>query len=224
MGGIFMTADNTNLQIHTTNVPAVTVPSGGKQRKQRKRSSFQERLMRNSCLACAVLLGILALSNVDRPWAQKASGGIEKALTMKIDLDQSIGQMRFVQKIMPESALVFFNLTGETELKKPVEGKLSHAYSDIQPYLMFECAEDTLVCMPKDGIVSAVSQLSDGRWGVLIDHGNGMESVISGIKHLDSASGDQLKQGDILGTGSSKIYYELREGGNASNPTALLGL
>lgn len=219
-----MSADNMKLQIHTSNIPPESLSPGEKTQKRKKRSSFQERLMRNSCLACAVLLGVLALSNVDRPWAQKASGGIEKALTMKIDLDQSIGQMRFVQKIMPESALVFFNLSGETELKRPVEGKLTHAYSDIQPYLMFECAEGSPVYMPKDGMVSAVSQLSDGNWGVLIDHGNGMESVISGMKDMTSVSGDQIKQGDVLGNSGGKIYYELREGGSASDPTARLGL
>lgn len=219
-----MTADNTKLQIHTSIIPPESFSTGKKTQKQKKRSSFQERLMRNSCLACAVLLGILALSNIERPWAQKASGGIEKALTMKIDLDQSIGQMRFVQKIMPESALVFFNLSGKSELKCPVEGKITHAFSDIQPYLMFECTEDSPVYMPKDGMISAVSQLSDGSWGILIDHGNGVESVISGLKDMNSASGDQLKQGGILGSSGSKIYYELREGGNASDPTARLGL
>ena len=223
-----MAADNSKLRIHTANIPQPSTSAGKSHqfvlKKQKKRSSFQERLMRNSCLACAVLLGILALSNVDRPWAQKASGGIEKALTMKIDLDQSIGQMSFVQKIMPESALVFFNLSGEADLKKPVEGKLSHAYSDVQPYLMFECSENQAVCMPKDGIVSAASQLSDGSWGVMIDHGNGAESVVAGIKELHAAVGDELKQGETIGVSGSKLYFEQREGGNATDPTARLGL
>ena len=96
-----MASDKMKLQIHTSIIPKEAIDVGCKRRNRKKkkaRSSFQERLMRNSCLACAVLLGVLALSNVERPWAQKASTGIEKALTMKIDLDQSIGQMRFVQK------------------------------------------------------------------------------------------------------------------------------
>ncbi len=225
-GGIFMTAGNRKILIHTSMVPKNNATAEDKIHKDKpgKKSSFHERLMRNSCLACAVLLGILALSNIERPWAQKASGSIEKALTMKIDLDQSIGQMRFVQKIMPESALVFFNLTGETDLKMPVDGNLSHAYSELQPYLMFECSEDLPVYIPKDGIVSAISQLSDGSWGAMIDHGNGVESVISGMKQIEKAAGDQCLQGDIIGVSSCKIYYELREGGNPADPTALLGL
>jgi len=222
-----MALDQVKLQIHAANIPEnkenINAHKSYKTRRH-KRSSFHERLLRNSCLACAVLLGILALSNIDRPWAQKASGGIEKALTMKIDLDQSIGQMHFVQKIMPESALVFFNLNAETDLKRPVEGTLTHAYSELQPYLMFECANQQEVFMPKDGILAAASQLSDGSWGILIDHGGGVESVISGMIDLHFSPGDEVKQGEIIGSSSGKIYFELREGGAAVDPTARLGL
>lgn len=192
--------------------------------ERKKRTSFQERLLRNSCLACAVLLGVLALSNVDRPWAQKASGSIEKALTMKIDLDRSIGQMSFVQKIMPESALVFFNLPAAPEHLPPVDAPLSHAYSEAQPYLMFDCgaAQDVICC--GDGTVSAVSALSDGSWGVLIDHGGGRESVTAGMGEICVAVGDALSRGDAIGSGGRRLYFELREGGSAVNPAEKIGL
>lgn len=215
-----MASGNMKIRIHASDIPGGTTPKAYNQKK----SGFQERLLRNSCLACAVLLGILALSNIERPWAQKASGSIEKALTMKIDLDQSIGQMSFVQKIMPESALVFFNLSGETDMLRPVEGALSHAYSEIQPYLMFECRNGMPVYMPCDGTIAAVSQLSDGSWGILIDHGSGRESVIAGLTNINVSQGDKINLGEEIGTGSAKIYFELRESGAAVDPTQRIGL
>ena len=211
--------------IHTSNAPSgAAVQKKTKVHSKKKRSNFQERLLRNSCIACAVLLGVLALNNIDRPWAQKTAGSVEKALTMKIDLDKSIGQMSFVQKIMPESALVFFNISGETDMIRPVEGKLSHAFSEQQPYLMFECSAGEPVYIPADGTISASSSLSDGTWGVLIDHGNGIESVIAGISQLSVAAGDKINQGEQIGTSSDKIYFELREAGNAVDPAQHLGL
>ena len=219
-----MASNDVKLQIHTARIPETK--SGHKESKarNRKRSSFHERLLRNSCLACAVLLGVLALSNVERPWAQKASDSIEKALTMKIDLDQSIGQMSFVQRIMPESALVFFNIAPESELFAPVKGSLIHAYSAAQPYLMFECSNQEEVKVCADGIVSALSQLSDGGWGALIDHGNGRECVISGIAEKSIETGQTLMRGDVIGTCSSRLYFEMREGGKPIDPTEMLGL
>lgn len=219
-----MASNDVKLQIHTARIPETMAAYKTSKSKNRKRSSFQERLLRNSCLACAVLLGVLALSNVERPWAQKASNSIEKALTMKIDLDQSIGQMSFVQRIMPESALVFFNLAPESELLAPVKGTLIHAYSAAQPYLMFECSSQEAVKVCADGIVSALSQLSDGSWGALIDHGSGRECVISGMSEKSIETGQTLRRGDEIGTCSARLYFEMREGGKPIDPTEMLGL
>ena len=107
-----MASDDLKLLIHTASIPsnqppAVPRPNRSARRLRiRTRLSFQERLLRNSLLACAVLLGVLALGNLEQPWAVKASRSIEQALTMKVDLDQSLGRLSFVQKLMPESALV----------------------------------------------------------------------------------------------------------------------
>lgn len=213
-----------NIRIHTANRPENEPVQTQGIRKIKRKAGFQERLLRNSCIACAVLLGILALSNLETPWAQRASDNIEKALTMKINLDQSIGQMSFVQKIMPESALVFFNLSNETDLLKPVDGTLTHAYSDIQPYLMFECEDGMPIYLPSDGSISAISRMSDGYWGILIDNGGGIECVIAGMDEVSVSVGDMLKQGVQIGVSGTKVYFELRSGGESIDPTQRLGL
>ena len=99
-----------------------------------------DRLLRNSAIACALLLGILTLGNLRQPWAEKAAQGIERALTMHINLDESIGELTFVRQIMPESALVFLNVSGSTALAHPCDGAITHPWSDLQPWMAYEQA------------------------------------------------------------------------------------
>ena len=192
--------------------------------KTRARSSFQDRLLRKSFIACAVLLGILALGNIQRPWAVSASRHIEQALTMKIDLDESLGRLSFVRRIMPESARVFFNLSGDHELQAPVQGKCTHTYEPSQPWLMFEAEGGASVCAAAAGTVSAVSQLSDGSYGVVIDHGSGSESVTACLAFTTVHNGDAVPRGATIGSAAGAVYFELRQGGAACDPTAQMGL
>ncbi|MDO4865476.1 MAG: M23 family metallopeptidase [Clostridia bacterium] len=189
-----------------------------------KRLSWSDRLMRNSAIACAVLLGVLALGNIDQPWATKAAEGIEQALTMRIDLDGSLGRLSFVQGLMPESALVFLNVSPGTELALPVEGAVSHPWSSVQPWLLFEPAEGAQVIASEAGTVTAVSPLSTGGVGLLVDHGEGMESVCAGLSQASVAVGDPVSRGQALGTAGERVYFELRINGEPIDPTERLGL
>lgn len=180
-----MASDDLKLLIHTSNIPndaSIAEPAPPKSKPRRRfqfkaRLSFQERLLRNSFLACAVLLGVLALSNIEQPWAKQATEGIEQALSMKVDLDESLGQLSFVCNLVPESALVFFNLSGEDDFVAPVQAEQTHAFSTSQPWYMYAVDPGEAVCAAAAGTVSAISPLSDGTFGVLIDHGEGLESV-----------------------------------------------
>jgi len=223
-----MASDKVKLTIHTSkrhqDNEALPKHLAGKSILRKSQRSFQERLLRNSCFACAVLLGILALGNVRQPWARNVSSTIEKALTMEIDLDKSLGQLRFVQKLMPESALVFFNLNGGSELTLPVQGELSHPFSQIQPWLMFACEKGANACAVADGIVSAVSPMSSGGYGVLIDHGSGLESVTACLDEASVQAGSSVVRGGIIGKSSENLYFELRQNGESADPTHKLGL
>lgn len=186
---------------------------------ERPKLTFSDRLIRNSALSCALLLAILAMGNLNQPWAKRISEGVERALTMHIDLDESIGQLSFVREIMPESALVFLNLSGEPELKQPVSGELTHAYSASQPWLMFGCAEGSAVVAAEDGVITAVSTLSNGAIGILIDHGNGLESVYAYLSDTSVQQGDSVTRGDPIGISGSSVYFELRENDTPIDPT-----
>ena len=220
-----MASDNLKLTIHTSEKqPASASARPTRRMRIKTQLSFQERLLRNSCLACAVLLGVLALGNLNQPWAVNAASGIQQALTMTIDLDESIGELTFVRKIMPESALVFFDLSGTHELAMPAKGEVTHAYSQAQPWLMLETGEDGGVYAPEDGVVSAVSPLSDGSYGLLIDHGEGLESVLANLDSVALQNGDEVIRGASVGSCARVLYYELRQGGEPIDPSEKLGL
>ena len=228
-------SENSSLRIHTQFTPdgvRESPPESGRRRKRLGRSrprtpkpglGFGDRLLRNSAIACAVLLGILALGNVNQPWAQKAAESVEKALAMHINLDDSIGELTFVRQIMPESALVFLNVSGSAELTLPSDGAVRHGWSALQPWLMFE--EGNRPAYAADsGTVTAVSPMSDGRFGLLVDHGEGLESVYANLSEVTVQSGDTVARGQQLGACEEGLYFELRQGGEAIDPTERLGL
>ena len=193
-------------------------------RRARRKLTAGERLLRNSAIACAVLLGILTLGNFDAPWAKKASDGIERALTMHIDLDENIGALQFVRNLMPESALVFMNLGGATENVRPVEGEVLHAWTNLQPWMMFRCADGAAVRSIRDGVVTAISPLSDDRYGVLLDHGEGVETLYAGLKQVDVAQGDAVDGGQAIGLCGDSAYFEYRLSGESIDPAPVLNL
>ena len=191
----------------------------------REKLTFSDRLLRNSALACALLLAVLAMGNINQPWARQASETIERALTMHIDLDESIGKLTFVRELMPESALVFLNLSGNSELAAPVNGDLTHTYSEAQPWLMFACTSSSEVYAAAEGMVTAVSPLSGGSSvGVLIDHGSGLESVYAYLTEASVQMGDVVQRGQSIGRTDATLYFELRESGTAVDPTERMGL
>ena len=223
-------SENSTLRIHTQfrPQPEEGSPSQARRPRRRRRTANArpapgERLLRNSAIACALLLGILALGNLRLPWAEKATQSIEKALSMHINLDDSIGELTFVRQIMPESALVFLNVSGGSGFARPSDGQVTHAWSALQPWLVFE--DGNLPVYAVDGgTVTAVSTLSGGNQGVLVDHGEGLESLYANLGQVTVQAGDRVARGQQLGAGDSGLYFELRQGGESVDPAERLGL
>lgn len=236
-----MSEENNRLRIHAQITPETPTGTASGERvrwrciphpKQKRRHSdakekltFSDRLLRNTALACALLLAILAMGNINQPWARRASEGVERALTMHIDLDESIGKLSFVRELMPKSALVFLNLSGDSEFCLPVSGELTHPYSVEQPWLIFGCPTGSEVYAIADGTITAVSPLSGGKsLGVLLDHGNGRESVYAYLSEACVQMGDSVQRGQVIGSSDATVYLELRESESPVDPTERMGL
>ena len=194
-------------------------------RRSRRRSRLGpgDRLLRDTAIACALLLGVLTIKNIDEPWSRLALNGVESALTMRINLDESLGRLSFVRGLVPESALVFLDLSAR-ETFAPAEGTISHAWTEAQPWIAYSCPPGAEVRALEPGTVAAVTRLSGGEWGLIVDHGEGVESVYAYLGRADVQAGDTVSAGQVLGTASDdpelSVYFELRENGTAVDPAA----
>lgn len=212
--------------IHTAFIPQETETVKKKSRRGRAKRAPQparklgvgERLLRSTAIACALLLGILALKNIDTPWSRAAVNGLESALTMRIDPDHSLGKLDFVKNIMPETSLVFFNISGSAPAK-PVSGSIDHKFSQAQPWITYSCDDRSEVRCTMAGTISAVSQLSGGDWCVLVDHGKGVETMYAFMGEPEVVSGDNVQRGARLGeVQGDTLYYEMRRDGSSVEP------
>lgn len=209
--------------IHTgikpENVPVTVVkPKNTAVKHAKRRVGYSERLLRNTAIACTLLMGILAVRNVDQPWSEAAVRGIESALTMRIDPDASLGRLSFVQSLMPESTLVFFNMSGSRPLD-PVSGEIIHEYTGGQPWTVFSCNAGDTVRSALAGTVSAVSCMESGDWCVMVDHGGGIETLYAYMDKPDVDAGDDVVRGQALGVAlGDSLYYEYRIDGKSVAP------
>lgn len=189
-----------------------------------KRLTAGEKLLRNAAVACSLLLVVMALSNVNQPWTQQATEGIRRAVTMRIDLDESLGRLSFVRQLMPEAALVFWNMGSGADFRQPVSGTITHAYSDQQPWLMYQCRSQQPVYAAREGTVSAIGQGADGEWTLMLDHDDGEQTVYAYLGQAIVKVGQQLQAGAQLGVTDegedARLYFELRKNGQSQNPTS----
>ena len=192
---------------------------------RKSRTFLMDKLMRNTAVACAALLILLALGNVNQPWAQSTTAQLRRVLTMKIDLDESLGRLNFVRNLVPESAQVFWQMGGDS-LMLPTNGTIAHAYSKAQPWVEFTCAPQQRVSAAMDGTVAAVLQHETGDWTVLIDHDDAAQTVYAYMAQALVAAGQALKAGDTIGvtadSGDSRLYFELRQQGAPADPALRL--
>ncbi len=185
-----------------------------------------EKLLRNTAVACALLLTVMALKNVDQPWSRQAAEGIRQAMTMRVDWDETLGRLSFVRAIVPDTALVFLNMGENTDLIVPVNGEISHQFSEQQPWLEYRCTSEEAVCAAAEGTVTAAGQGAGGDWIVLIESSGGMETVYGYLAKVYVKVGDAVEAGQQIGLtaqkSDSRLYFELREDGQSVDPTARL--
>ena len=200
-----------------------------KQKKRRRRSrgsalSIGERLIRNTAIAGALLLCVLAVRQVDAPWSAKALSGLKQAMTMRLDWGERIGKLSFVRALVPETALVFLNLSDGETLYPPVNGEITHGYSTEQPWLEYSCAGGADVIAAAAGRVTAASQGMSGDWVVLIEHDGG-ETAYGYLADAAVNVGQCVEAGDVIGhaaQNAGRVYFEARENQRPVDPTSRL--
>ena len=206
--------------------PAAQKPRAPKiKRAEGVRRSPGERLLRNAAVACSLLLTLLALSNLNQPWTEQTVASIRSAISMRIDLDESLGKLHFVRDLVPDAALVFWNM-GAGDMVGPVNGQLSHPYDANQPWLLYQTGGAQPVRAALAGQVVAATQGADGAWTLMIDHENGEQTVYAYVAQPIVKVGQKVSAGDQIGVtsdaGDARLYFELRKSGQPEDPTGRL--
>ncbi|MDR0928986.1 MAG: M23 family metallopeptidase [Oscillospiraceae bacterium] len=176
---------------------------------------FAERMLRNTALSVAMLLCVLAVQSLNTPGAQSVTGALSDMVTM--DLNESLGSLRFVSNLMPESAQVFWNLGAERHLA-PSDGEVAHAFSAQEPWLGYGAGE---VRASAAGEVMSVAVDAVGLTMVRLRHASGMETLYGDLSETAVREGDWVAAGAVIGA-SEALTYELRGEGRAMDPAPYL--
>lgn len=186
------------------------------------RPSPSERLFRNTAVACGLLLTVMALKNIDSPVTNRITGAVKSVVNMDLNLPSSVGNLTFVQKLMPESALVFLDMTDTEQKNLPVKGEIIHPYSDKQPWTEYRTDSDAPVYSMTDGKVEACVETGEGDITILVRSTDGTELIYAFLKSASVKTGDVIKTGTQIGeTGSNekaRLYLEVRSNGTQVNP------
>ena len=169
---------------------------------------FGERMLRNTAICVALLLCIAAVQSLDTPGAK---GFLAEVVSM--DLPESLGSLRFVSNLVPESVAVFWNLGGEKHFL-PSDAEVLHAFNAREPWIGYG-AGDARASAP--GEVMSVSIDDVGRTALRIRHAGGMETFYGNLIHAAVREGDWVEAGGIVGT-ANILTFELRGEGRAMNP------
>lgn len=114
----------------------------------------------------------------------------------------------------------------------PVSGRLVSGFGELNPTgyrergIRFAVEPDARVIAPAAGKVTFAGRYRSFGNIVIIEHGNGWASLVTGIERLGVEAGVQVRQGTLIGhAGGSEpeIMIELRRNGRVIDIAALLG-
>ncbi len=196
--------------------------------ESKHKTSFAERQLTNVAIVCALALLILTLQNVNVPLANDAANFVKAAISGDFKLDESLGKLKFVQNIVPEAILVFWNASNSTKLASPIQGEISHAYDEAQPWREYS-SDLTDVRAAAKGKVKSVKAGTNGDWIVILSHDGGVDTVYAYLGKAVVNPGDEILAGTLIGQamqnvdGKNVLYFEVRVNGRPTDPASLMG-
>lgn len=196
--------------------------SKGGHRSKKPFKSADSLLLRSAI--CALLLGVVAfIVYGDLPVTNRMKSGLVSALTFEVDVDKSLGKLKFVQS-NDSTVQSVMSHSADLPMELPVKNAVAvSSYSEGNKSMVFEATELTDVVSPAAGIVENVD--SENYFAVTIDHGNDVKSVLSfngAMAVLEE--GSVLKKGDYVGLvdkGATVTFTVIKNGHNV-NPSGFL--
>ena len=162
--------------------------------------------------ACSALfLVIFALKQVQAQPVQAALATVRSVATTEMEWDDTIGKLEFVDNLLPESVLVFWNAQERTLLPPFDGGVLLDMQGD---FAVFE-GKGSVQC-GGEGVVQSIMRTNEG-YTLTIAHDNGFVTTLTGLKSVHVAARDRVHEGQSLGTAQTvgqggRAHVQVTEG------------
>lgn len=176
-----------------------------------KSIGFGERMLRNTAICVAMLLCVLAAQSLNVVNATGATNLLSQVVSM--DLSESLGSLKFVSNLIPESVAVFWNLGSERHAL-PTDAEVIHVFNAQEPWVGYGAGE---VRASAPGEVMSVSSDAVGKGVVRIRHASGMETLYGNLVQVSVEEGEWLEIGAKIGAAKA-LQYELRGEGRPMDP------
>lgn len=190
---------------HTNESPSQIVETG----EQYKHLGFGERMLRNTAICVTILLCVLAAQSLNG-----SNGTNLLSQIVSMDLSESLGSLKFVSNLVPESVSVLWHLGSERHVL-PTSAYVTHTYSASEPWVGYGTGE---VFATAAGEVMSASVEPSGKGALRIRHASGMETIYGNLVQISVKEGDWVETGAQIGA-AKELTYEIRGEGRPMNPT-----
>lgn len=186
----------------------------GKNQKDQGNRPWRYDIILQSAVCLVILLSVVTFRNIDTPVTNQISDGLSQAVSMDIDIGDNLGQLQFVQNIMPESVLTFWSATADAPktLVPPMDGEVVVNYTPDQPGILIR-GEGQQVSCAADGEVVSVREGQEGDFILRIRHDGGVETLYGFLQGVKIAPGDRVYAGQDVGiampsSGEYQVYFQ----------------
>ena len=176
-----------------------------------------DRLVRNMAVVGCLVLVVTAVRNSSLPVSKSVFEAVQASAGMQ--WDESLGKLSFVNAVLPVEIQEVWQETKSMVVSMPVDGKVVHAWSETEPFLLIE-GERPDVYSVMAGEVMSVSHGMNEEKIVRIRHEDGSEAIYGNMEKCSVEAGDHIFAGTQIGVliPGQALAFELRMNGKTAQP------
>lgn len=185
------------------------------------RRSGAVKLNRNVAFLMLLMVCLASIHNQSLPSGQTVLTAVQQ--TVDSDWDETLGQITFVDQLIPDTLAVFFAQPASQRLSLPCVGSVAHSWSQDAPYVSYVPQNKAALAMA-DGEVMNISHGADDLLTLRIRHDSGLESVYYHLEEVFCREGDIVKCGDTIATicPGENLVVDVRQDGLSVDPAGFI--
>lgn len=190
-------------------------------------------LLRKMLVAAVIIIIVIVLKSIDTEFTQSVVGYIRDSITEDMDIDETLGKLKFVANYIPDSIAVFGQNIGQTEeitpfFSIPAEGKVVGQFGSGNTGIDIVGTKNNSIYAVADGQVMSIGADKNGGQYIKIDHGNDIITLYEGCSKIDVNIGDRVIKGNKIGTmggepsGGYALHFEAWVNNKPVDPLKLI--